>query len=152
MKKRMIILSMCLLFFTNTDIYANEEQISTTIIIEDEESPLIGNRNNNIVLYYLIFASVAVGGVAIAMNTQRNNLCISDVSDNGDGSYIVTLNNKNKEKMDVNVLKGTAIIMDDESDLVAILNENSEIECTVNDKKIIVNKEEINKFSNKKKS
>ena len=171
MKKIILTISIvfCLLISVST-IYA--ENTDQTEIIVDEQTPLAkGPTSSNLLVPALLLSATGIIVIMVitSINKERLKLIIDEVDENSDGTYTVKGGYQSlgfyKDLQDlkdsrVNVTKGTAIFLKklNPNDLnknkmqgafVTVINDESEIEWLVGEKKMIINKKVIEKEGRK---
>ena len=143
--------------------FAQDEQPTTTeVVIEEEETPEAApppqDKTNYILLGVILGMGIIMIGILYKNYAEKNKkirLNITGINPNGDGSYMVKWGyenptNKNivPEKMELNVTKGSAILLKSNEDkeikpgknnevMVTVVNQDTLLEWTVDDQKLI---------------
>lgn len=143
------------MFLIPWQVKAEDETQPTQITIVDTETPLALKKRNTQATYLVSIASftlVFIGSylyVKQHTNKQKLKLEVTDVKDNGDGSYVVSVGFKepieklvNISNVDINVKQGCTIVLkrinqnfigpgDNKDVFVTIINDRSEIQCRI---------------------
>lgn len=170
MRKIVLLTSLiAIMFFTpmtivNADDYSSDFGVSENIDDENTPTSQKGINLNNDYLYLMAFGTLVVAVILIKQNQNKSEMTlnIDGVEDNGDGSYVVYFgyDNPNGTMMfedkdyGIRILKGKAIMLKrpntnqfkngrHKNETVVVINDESEIEYYVGNKKIYVNGRDI---------
>ncbi len=165
--KKMFMIMFSLFLMLQTPIMADESQTSEEII-EEYQTPEATRRNTNALMYTTVGAMVIIGVFAYIVKQKDVKLLIDRVEENDDGSYTVGFGYKSsrfhnrkleKEDQKFNVLNGAAIFMETDdklstdsrhkAEVIAVINDETEIEWVVDNQRLVVNKETIDKVKNR---
>ena len=150
-----------------TNIHAQEQDTTTEIVVEEEETPEAAPKEDN-TNYILIGIIVAMGVILVGViyknhvsNHKKLKLSITGIDDNGDGSYMVrwgctnnTKKNISPEKMEINVAKGSAILLKSNENkeikpgkndevMVTVVNQDTLLEWIVDDQKLVLDGKDL---------
>ena len=161
----LIVLLMALLVIIPVSANSDPSPTQDPVVVEEEETPKAAKKKDNTVLYvsglFIIAVVVMISNYQINIKTKTCELSISNITDNGDGSYTVmcTCTNPNRKEVNVKdnslrVIDGSAIILQNnmskilgpqvkENCLIAVINEDSKLEWQVDDTKLIIDGKEI---------
>ena len=173
MLKRLLfnILIIVSLLFTVNVLMAEENPKPEEVEIRESRTPESPQRNSNVQFLYLTaFIVLGCGALIIKENSHKPKLelSIDSIEANGDGSYLISFGYDNPNdtiffdegQCGIKVHKGKAILLKKlesnsfikgrhRNSVIAVINENSEIEYFAGDQKIyikgkdIIEKEEI---------
>lgn len=151
---------MALLIIIPVSANSDPSPTQDPVVVEEEETPKAAKKKDNTVLYvsglFIIAVVVMISNYQINIKTKPCELSISNITDNGDGSYTVmcTCTNPNRKEVNVKdnslrVIDGSAIILQNnmsknlkpnskEDCLIAVVNEESKLEWQVDDQKMII--------------
>lgn len=168
--KKVLLALMTLMILTMQPLInanATTDDVNDTTQIEEEKTPEAGRqkKTNQDIALFAFFTVIVVAGYAVWSSKDRNkHLMLTDVSDNGDGSYTIIIEYdelKNpikqetevEENIDLKVKQGNAIVLEGSGNnetiekrkkkLIAVINSESIIEVYAGKEKVVIDGHDV---------
>ncbi|MCI5774398.1 MAG: hypothetical protein MR210_07550 [Erysipelotrichaceae bacterium] len=167
---RKLLLSLIMTIFLVSSIYtvrAEDSPPPTEVVVEEEQTPEAAppqEKSNYLLIGIMVAMGIFLVGGAYKSYMEKNKkikLSITGIDPNGDGSYMVrwgcdnpTKKNITPHKFELNVTKGSAILLKQKEDkeikpgktedvMVTVVNQDSLLEWVVDDQKLVLDGKDL---------
>ena len=167
---RKLLLSILMTIFlvsSVSDVRAEDSPPPTEVVVEEEETPEAAppqEKSNYLLMGIMVAMGIfLVGGIYknYMDKNKKIKLSITGIDPNGDGSYMIkwgynnpTNKNITPEKFELNVTKGSAILLKQNEDkeikpgkndevMVTVVNQDTLLEWVVDDQKLVLDGKDL---------